>query len=454
MKRIQQISKSLIGVFLSIVVVWAGLIGAQSAGATVTSVAANYPYDTVLSPDGAKLYATGYIDDVVTVIDTTANTVLTTIAVGQTPSGIAISSDGSRLYVCNVTDGTLQVINTATNAVLSTSTSTSSQLRDVALSTDGQFVYAAGLGSIYKFNAVTNTLVNTIATATPRLDRLVVSPDGSKLYATAPSVDKVIVVDLASDTVVTNISVGDADQGIVITPDGSKLFTANQLSSNVTVVSTATNTVIATVAANFQNSGTTYPLEPIGITINPQGTQVFVLGTIGRRATVIDVATMTVSPYAPIYVGGGTPYSGSVSPDGKVLYVGCVDAVVAGGQAVYAIPLAQFGSNAAPNASVGTLYSFNPNASNVVSYSLLSGALPPGLTLNSGTGVISGTPTQAGTYSFTLQGSGDFSSSQAYQIQVDAALAKTGFNMSAMLLSTSLLLLGGMLLLVFRARRN
>jgi hypothetical protein len=36
-------------------------------------------------------------------------------------------------------------------------------------------------------------------------------------------------------------------------------------------------------------------------------------------------------------------------------------------------------------------------------FSLVSGALPPGLSLNSTTGVISGTPTTPGTYSFTLK---------------------------------------------------
>jgi hypothetical protein len=37
------------------------------------------------------------------------------------------------------------------------------------------------------------------------------------------------------------------------------------------------------------------------------------------------------------------------------------------------------------------------------SFSIISGALPPGLTLNSSTGAITGTPTAAGSFSFTVQ---------------------------------------------------
>ncbi|HSE38163.1 MAG TPA: Ig domain-containing protein, partial [Blastocatellia bacterium] len=36
-------------------------------------------------------------------------------------------------------------------------------------------------------------------------------------------------------------------------------------------------------------------------------------------------------------------------------------------------------------------------------FSILSGSLPPGVTLNSNSGLISGTPTVVGTFSFTVK---------------------------------------------------
>jgi large repetitive protein len=59
-----------------------------------------------------------------------------------------------------------------------------------------------------------------------------------------------------------------------------------------------------------------------------------------------------------------------------------------------------------PTAAVGTAYSFTSAASGGVApytWSVSSGALPAGLSLNASTGVISGKPTTAETSSFTLK---------------------------------------------------
>lgn len=58
-----------------------------------------------------------------------------------------------------------------------------------------------------------------------------------------------------------------------------------------------------------------------------------------------------------------------------------------------------------PSATVGSSYSGTLNASGGIApytWTVISGALPPGLSLST-SGVISGTPTTAGTYNFTVQ---------------------------------------------------
>jgi hypothetical protein len=59
-------------------------------------------------------------------------------------------------------------------------------------------------------------------------------------------------------------------------------------------------------------------------------------------------------------------------------------------------------------ASVGLTYSSGVSANNAASYSVLSGALPPGLVLNTSTGAITGTPVASGTFNFVIRATGSF----------------------------------------------
>ena len=53
-------------------------------------------------------------------------------------------------------------------------------------------------------------------------------------------------------------------------------------------------------------------------------------------------------------------------------------------------------------ATVGVSYNDGVSATNTVSYSIASGSLPPGIGLSTNTGAITGTPTTAGSYSFSV----------------------------------------------------
>ena len=83
-----------------------------------------------------------------------------------------------------------------------------------------------------------------------------------------------------------------------------------------------------------------------------------------------------------------------------------------------------------PNGTAGSAYSQTLSASPVggnYSYTVTAGALPPGLSLNSATGVLSGTPTANGNYGFTISGIGfgNCAGSRAYTVTIGSGNCPT-----------------------------
>jgi len=116
-----------------------------------------------------------------------------------------------------------------------------------------------------------------------------------------------------------------------------------------------------------------------------------------------------------------------------------------------------------PDGSVGGDYSTTIEATGdgPIVFALVSGTLPPGLTLDPATGIISGTPTTTGTYTFTISATNDAGvDEQEYTLDVvaptddeeesdddeaagGAKLAFTGLDTEGMLLASGILLLFG-----------
>jgi YVTN family beta-propeller protein len=80
----------------------------------------NLPIGVAITPDGAFAYVANAFGSTVSVIDTSTNTVVATVRVGPLPTGVAITPDGAFAYVANADGNTVSVIDTATNTVVDT----------------------------------------------------------------------------------------------------------------------------------------------------------------------------------------------------------------------------------------------------------------------------------------------------------------------------------------------
>lgn len=89
------------------------------------------------------------------------------------------------------------------------------------------------------------------------------------------------------------------------------------------------------------------------------------------------------------------------------------------------IPAPTFVSQTAPAGTVGTAYSYTFAALNTTLFAVASGTLPAGLTLNTSTGALTGTPTTAATSAFVISATGAGGTTNS-TVQSVVVIAPTG----------------------------
>lgn len=97
--------------------------------------------------------------------------------------------------------------------------------------------------------------------------------------------------------------VGESPLGITVTPDGSKVYVTNSGSNNVSVIDTATNIVTATVPVGN---------DPVGVAVTPEGTRIYIANSGSNSVSVIDTITNTVT--ATVDVGNNPVAFGQFIP--------------------------------------------------------------------------------------------------------------------------------------------
>ena len=155
------------------------------------------PLSSTAPTNGAVAYVTNVGSDNVSVIRTSDNTVVTTVAVGREPQEVAVTPDGAFAYVTNGFSNNVSVIRTADNTVVTT-VAVGISPTGVAVTPDGAFAY------------VTNFLSNNVS-----------------------------VIRTADNTVVTTVAVGISPSGVAVTPTPAGACTIEALVEHVNALSAA-----------------------------------------------------------------------------------------------------------------------------------------------------------------------------------------------------------------------
>lgn len=271
---------------------------------------------------------------VVTVIDATTNTVVTTIPAGAgctclvDAERLALSPDASRLYVAN--KDSVSIVDLATNTVIDT-ISPGRSVDAVSISPNGARLYVAtgwpyppALLQVY--NTATKALITSIPYSGGSTG-MAISPDGSRIYLSStdqgPTADlpRVKVFDATNNTYLTSIDVGppapyqSSTRGVYplslgVSPDGSRVYMSDFFSAKLVVINALNNTVVTTIESETQTAST------LGTTarVSPDGSRV-IHGTV-LSTKIVNAQTNTL---VTSIAGGAATVA--YTPDGTRAYL-------------------------------------------------------------------------------------------------------------------------------------
>jgi streptogramin lyase len=207
--------------------------------------------------------------------------------------------------------------------------------------------------------------------------------------------------------------------GIAAGPDGALWFTefdGNKIGRITTSGGTPAEYQVPTGGAG-----------PLGITSGPDGALWFTenngnnLGAITPNPVSVPVVVEFPVPDSP-----GSPNGISVGPDGALWFTDDGANSIFRTAIVATRPkLSIFTNSPLPDGSVGVIYNETLSATGgtpFYNWSVSAGALPTGLSLNSGNGLITGVPTVSGPFAFTVQVADDAGglATKAFSLTIDA----------------------------------
>ncbi|MCP1442925.1 YVTN family beta-propeller protein [Pseudomonas sp. GGS8] len=207
------------------------------------------------------------------------------IAVGEGPRGIAISADGSRVFVCNYISGTVSVIDTRNKKVIRT-IAVEQYPRNIALGHEGKRAYVTNYGS----SSVSVIDTDTYAVGNIMVGRhpsgVVVSRDGKHVYVTVrQNKEWLAIIDTRLYAVSRVQGLPSPSISVDISPDDSRLYIsstnppAGAYEDALTVISSKTFEIVNIIKTEQY---------PSTVTVSPDGRKVYIVCLDARKLTVLD----------------------------------------------------------------------------------------------------------------------------------------------------------------------
>ncbi len=186
-----------------------------------------YPHGLRISPDGREIYVANMRDESVSVVDVAALREAARIRVGKVPVQVGFTPDGKTAFVSLNGENAVAIIDTVTRKVLTKRAAGRGPVQ-VHSSGDGTAIYVANQGSSKRPDnrmsvvSVSGAAKPVFVLTGPGAHGVSVSGDGSLITVTNTYAGTLSVIDAGSSSVLANIPVGTAPNGLTMFPTISK----------------------------------------------------------------------------------------------------------------------------------------------------------------------------------------------------------------------------------------
>ena len=218
------------------------------------------PVDSTVLPNGKKIYVVNHGDNSVTVIDTSNNSVVTTVSDpnASSPVWAVPSADSSHVFVINQGSSNVSVIN-ATNDTIVATLPIGNSPNYAVFDTQNQRVIVTNpgngisQGSVSVINAdPTSPLFETVTNIPVGINPRSVTAlaNGTRVYVTNTGSNSISVINSLSLSVSKTITVGTAPISIASDGESQKVYAANRDSHDVSIINTSTDTEVSDLSGH------------------------------------------------------------------------------------------------------------------------------------------------------------------------------------------------------------
>jgi YVTN family beta-propeller protein len=288
-----------------------GLLAAALGGFAVTGTYAQErgrgPDEPGVQSDGPFVYAFMNGSNSIAVIDLASGTVVDRFFVEGNPHGGTITPDGRFIYAASMGSERINVVDARSGTTVET-IEMGGISHHATVSPDGRYVYVAA-DRVVVIDTASNDVVTRIATEEPPFD-LSFAPDGSLLYALGIG-SSVAVIDPSRNEVVDTIRMRwrSVMGHLAFRPDGKELYVTNDADDMVSVIDAEKNRPVAGIPVGE---------GPHGIAATADGRFVVVANRGGKTLSVIDTESRRIVMTREV---GERPEHVTATPDGEVLLV-------------------------------------------------------------------------------------------------------------------------------------